>query len=103
MREMLPSFFALGGANFDATPGGDETRTLADGSKRVFDRGEMSSDGDVAPAVMTFWTCEDRVRMVVGVVIAGDPDQLTGAIDWLTRVRCSRPGDKPTFEPAPAE
>lgn len=96
LREMLPSFFALGGATFVAK-GDEETRTLADGSKRVFERGEIGAEGEFAPAVMTFWTCDDRVRIVLGIVVAAETEQLTGAIDWVSRLRCSRPGDQTSF------
>jgi hypothetical protein len=97
LREMIPSFLALGGASFVATDGGAETKTLADGSKRSFDRGELVVDGNRTPAVTTFWTCDDGVRLVIGLLVAPEADKLASGIDWITRLRCSKPGDVVAF------
>lgn len=102
LRKLVPKLFAAGGAVFEPTPGGAETRTVADGTKRSYDRGELVADDERSPAVTTLWTCEDRTRMVLGLVIVPDPDGLAGAVDWLSRLRCSRTGENVTFAPPPS-
>lgn len=101
VKKMLPSFFALGGATFVPTSGGSEVRTLTDGSKRTFDRGEISTNGETAPAVLSFWHCPDGQRLMFSMVVAQEATAVAGAVDWLARLRCSKPGDQVRFDAPP--
>jgi hypothetical protein len=96
LHELIPTFFALGGATF-TSDGHIETRTLPGGATRTFDRGQMTVEQGTASAVTTYWTCDDGVRLVVGLLIAEDDDQRTDAIEWAARLRCSKPGDTYAF------
>jgi hypothetical protein len=99
LRALLPKFFEASGASFEPAPGGEETRTLAGGERRTFDRGEFVAESNRSPAVTTLWTCGDGARMVMGLVITPDAEKLPAAVEWLSRLRCSKPGDATSFEP----
>ncbi len=101
LRTMMPAFLGAGGATFTPADGGRETRALADGSRRIFEFGDLTTDGERMSAVTTLWECDDHVRLVFGLVVLPDAARRGAAVDWLARLRCSRPGDKTSFEPEP--
>lgn len=96
VRKLLPKLLGTAGATFTpAAQGARETREIGPGQTRVFDRGRLTVEETSLPALVSYWECTGTSRAIVALLMTAEESELTGAIDWLSRIRCSRPGDPP--------
>jgi len=95
-RKVLPQLFGASGATFTPDTDGRETRTLAGGERRQFERGKVTIEGETVAAVLSLWACPDGKRAVFGFAMIVLPEiPASKAIDFITKVRCGKVGDPP--------
>jgi hypothetical protein len=95
LRGAVPKLFSAFGATFTPDVDGRETRTIPGGERRVYERGKLLADGESMPAVISLWACPERRRAVIALVMVMPDVATSTAIDFVSQVRCAKPGDPP--------
>ncbi len=94
MTKLLPNLLGAG-ANVTMDRDGRAVRSVGSAS-RSFEQGSMKNeDGTRNGVVTSLWRCDGDKQAVFAIVVVLFDTDRTKAIDWLSKIRCARPGDPP--------
>lgn len=101
LERVLPTLFAAYGGTWASAR---REKRAAVGGEREVHFGTMTMDGEPMPTALALWPCGGGGDMLMGMVMRMDGIDLEPGATFLTKVRCSQPGDPPLpLSPTPPE